>query len=166
MCARLQERVETVLNGNEPGRCGDARKDGGVVVALGAEQDGAASGRLPIGEGDERGWLRRQTVHNNAVPAPPVDLGEIGVHERDGYAGRTQGMTDGTADAAGTDDVDRIHAIPSCLTANRWRARDSARLRLAAKPCYFFVYSFKYPWNCWRWPSSSANSVMARSWVT
>ncbi len=134
--AGIQERIETILDRHQPGGRRHAHQHRGIVVAFGAEQDGAVVRRLPVGESNERGGPRRQTIHDDAMPSAPVDLGGVGVHEGDGHADCAEGMTDGTADAAGSDDVDRFHAVlplldgPITVLASARLRRLSTRQRI------------------------------------
>ena len=50
----VQQRIETVLDGDERRRIGNAFENGGVIVALGAKQDDGVGGRMPVGEGRRR----------------------------------------------------------------------------------------------------------------
>src|SRR5436305_2107384 len=99
--------------------------------------------------------------------AAPGDLDRIGVHKSDGQTHGTKSVTDGTANTAGADDGDCFHATNLRLAVSRSRDSivDASRGRETTH-CYFFMYSFKYPSNCCRCPSSSPRIVIARSCVT
>ena len=107
---RFQLWVEAVLDRDQLHAGRESRQHRRVVVALGAEQDRHAGGRLPGAEMNELGRLGRAIVHANAGVLSAFDLRRVRVHKHDPYSGRTEGVTNGTTDAAGADNVNRIHA--------------------------------------------------------
>lgn len=109
---RVQPWVEAVLDGQQSHARRELRQHRGVVVTLGAEQNWGGGGGLPVGEVNELGRQRRAVVHADAVAAPGFDLRRVHVHEGDRYAGCAEGVAHRTADPAGADHGDRVHACP------------------------------------------------------
>ena len=154
--------IEPVLDRDERDRVRQAGEDRVVIVALGAEQNGFAGLGPPVGEGDELGGKRRAAIDLHAVRASPRELGGVGVNESDGHAGGAEEVTDGTADAAGADDGECVHALLrgrlrlAGLLSRKRRVRHfpnslRRRARCARPPCG------RPGWRCGpstcRWPN-------------
>jgi len=103
------------LNGDEVDRLRQSTQYGGVIVTLGAEYHGRTGRGRPVLEllqfNSERGTL----IDPNAVLLPPMNLGAIGIDEKDSCPSSAQGIADGTANATGADDMDRFFGSHPCL---------------------------------------------------
>src|SRR5205814_2257114 len=154
-----QPRIEAVLDGQTLHRGRQAGEYSRVVVAFRAKQHGGVRERLPLGEMLESGPHRRPPIDRNAVRSAPANLVRVGVHEGDGNPRSGQRIAHGAADAAGAVDADgarrdRWHGVDlpwrDCLRRLRLLAKPDKPQAAAERSAYLFVYSFKYPSNCWR----------------
>ena len=112
----IEDGVVAVLHGHQAARGRQARKDRGVIIGLGAEQNDGVGRRLPIREPDERHLQRRTAGHHEPVGQSAGDLFRAAFDQRDIPAGAGKRPGQNHADAAGADDVNlSFHGPPQFL---------------------------------------------------
>ena len=102
----LEFRIESVLDGKDDRVWMEAFKDGGVVVALGAENDQSGISGVPVLEEGEASGLAAVIDDLDARFIASVDLLGIGIDEFDLMSPCQQSVSDRAADATGAEDRD------------------------------------------------------------
>ena len=128
MNSTIQRWIESILNGYEHHVGRQARQDLGIVKAFGAQKDRRSRRRLPLSEGYELSGQDRAMIDFHASPPPPSNLMYVRFDKDYGKSGGQQTVTHRAANASCPHDED----LSLILDA------------------HYFVYSFKYPSNCWR----------------